>query len=382
MVDVTGKASTQRRAVARGALRCSPEAYHLLTEGDNPKGDVEQVARIAGITAGKRAGELIPLCHLLPAASVKVDTTPDPSLPGLRVRAVATISGQTGVEMEALTAVAVALLAAYDMLKAADRGMTIESVELVEKSGGRSGAWQRGEADRPARTSHRPTDDRASVANVQRPTRREAVRRTTLEALCALYEATDGPNWDDNTNWLTDAPFEEWYGVATDHRGRVVSLQLTSNGLAGEISSELGSLARLRSLFLSDNELAGTIPAELGNLAKLEILYLSSNELTGEIPTALGNLAKLETLSLFNNELTGTIPAVLGDLAKLRELDLSSNELTGEIPAALGNLAKLKELDLSDNELTGEVPAELGNLTNLEDLDVSDNELEDEDFWI
>ena len=143
MVDVRGKASTQRRAVAQGALRCSPKAYRLLTEGDNPKGDVEQVARIAGIMGGKRAGELIPLCHVLPAASVKVDVKPDPSLPGLRVRAVTTIKGQTGVEMEALTAVAVALLAAYDMLKAADRGMTIESVELVEKSGGRSGEWRR-----------------------------------------------------------------------------------------------------------------------------------------------------------------------------------------------------------------------------------------------
>ena len=144
MVDVTGKAATHRRAVAQGVLRCSPDAYRLLTEGGNPKGDVEQVARIAGIMGGKRAGELIPLCHVLPAASVKVDATPDPSLPGLRVTAVVTIAGRTGVEMEALAAVSVALLAAYDMLKAADRGMTIESVELVEKSGGRSGAWRRG----------------------------------------------------------------------------------------------------------------------------------------------------------------------------------------------------------------------------------------------
>ena len=144
MVDVTRKAATHRRAVAQGVLRCSPDAYRLLTEGGNPKGDVEQVARIAGIMGGKRAGELIPLCHVLPAASVKVDATPDPSLPGLRVTAVVTIAGRTGVEMEALAAVSVALLAAYDMLKAADRGMTIESVELVEKSGGRSGEWRRG----------------------------------------------------------------------------------------------------------------------------------------------------------------------------------------------------------------------------------------------
>ena len=143
MVDVTDKASTARRAVAEGLLRCSPEAYRLLVDGGNPKGDVEQVARVAGIMGGKRAGELIPLCHVLPAASVSVDIEPDKALPGLRVTATATIAGQTGVEMEALTAVAVTLLTAYDMLKAVDRGMTIESVRLVEKSGGRSGGWRR-----------------------------------------------------------------------------------------------------------------------------------------------------------------------------------------------------------------------------------------------
>jgi len=144
MVDVTEKASTARQAVARGLLRCSPRAFRLLTEGGNPKGDVEHVARLAGIMAGKRAGELIPLCHVLPAASIAVELEPDPSLPGLRVTASASIKGRTGVEMEALTAVSVTLLTAYDMLKSVDRGMTIESIELVRKSGGRSGSWKRG----------------------------------------------------------------------------------------------------------------------------------------------------------------------------------------------------------------------------------------------
>ncbi len=143
MVDVTAKARTSRKAVAQGILRCSPRAYRLLVGGGNPKGDVEQVARVAGIMGGKRAGELIPLCHLLPGASVGVDIEPDASLPGLRVIATATITERTGVEMEALTAVSVALLTAYDMLKAVDRGMTIESVRLDEKSGGRSGSWRR-----------------------------------------------------------------------------------------------------------------------------------------------------------------------------------------------------------------------------------------------
>lgn len=145
MVDVGEKDVTSRRAVARGVLRCSPRAFRLLTEGANPKGDVQQVSRVAGIMAGKRTGELIPLCHILPAASVSVEIEPDASLPGLRATATATVAGPTGVEMEALTAVSVALLTAYDMLKAVDRGMTIESVELVEKSGGRSGEWSRGQ---------------------------------------------------------------------------------------------------------------------------------------------------------------------------------------------------------------------------------------------
>ena len=105
---------------------------------------MEQVARVAGIMAGKRTGELIPLCHVLPAASVSVDIEPDAALPGLRVTATAKITGRTGVEMEALTAAAVALLTAYDMLKSVDRGMMIESIRLVEKSGGRSGVWRRG----------------------------------------------------------------------------------------------------------------------------------------------------------------------------------------------------------------------------------------------
>lgn len=143
MVDVTAKTATARQAVARGLLRCSPRAFRLLSEGGNPKGDVEQVARLAGIMAGKRTGELIPLCHVLPAASISVDVEPDAALPGLRVTASASIRGPTGVEMEALTAVSVALLAAYDMLKAVDRGMTIESIELLRKSGGRTGSWQR-----------------------------------------------------------------------------------------------------------------------------------------------------------------------------------------------------------------------------------------------
>lgn len=141
MVDVTSKATTERQAVAEGILTCSADAFDLLIGSENPKGDVLQVAQLAGIMAGKRTGELIPLCHMLPGASVVVEASPDPDLPGIRVTATSSIRGQTGVEMEALMAVSISLLTAYDMLKSADKGMTISGIRLRSKRGGRSGVW-------------------------------------------------------------------------------------------------------------------------------------------------------------------------------------------------------------------------------------------------
>lgn len=142
MVDVTGKEETTRTAVAVGALRMEEETLAALVEGRTPKGEALAVARIAGIQAGKRTDQLIPLCHALPGASVTVELEPDAALPGVRVRAEARYRGRTGVEMEALTAAAVALLTLYDMCKALDRGMVLEEVRLVRKEGGRSGTWE------------------------------------------------------------------------------------------------------------------------------------------------------------------------------------------------------------------------------------------------
>lgn len=144
MVDVSGKDATSRKAEAEGVIRMDPETLATLEAGKGPKGDVFQVARVAGIQAGKRTADLIPLCHVLPGASLSVDVTPDPELPGIRVRATARVEGQTGVEMEALTAASVALLTVYDMAKAVDRGMTLEGIRLLSKEGGRSGSWQAG----------------------------------------------------------------------------------------------------------------------------------------------------------------------------------------------------------------------------------------------
>ncbi len=144
MVDVSAKADTVRSATASGHITMSREAFAAVRDNAVAKGDVLATARIAGIQAAKRTAELIPLCHPLPLTDVAVDCEPDPALPGVRVRATARTTGKTGVEMEALTAVSVALLTVYDMAKALDRSMTLSAILLEEKSGGKSGPWHRG----------------------------------------------------------------------------------------------------------------------------------------------------------------------------------------------------------------------------------------------
>jgi len=143
MVDVGDKPVTERTAEAEGAVRMSREAFDAIAGSAVEKGDVLTVAQVAGTMAAKRTGELIPLCHPLGLDHVVVDTVLDPELPGVRIRARASVRGRTGVEMEALTAVAVACLTVYDMAKAIDRGMVIEDVRLVAKTGGTRGDWRR-----------------------------------------------------------------------------------------------------------------------------------------------------------------------------------------------------------------------------------------------
>ena len=155
------------------------------------------------------------------------------------------------------------------------------------------------------------------------------------EALIALYNANDGPNWTDNTNWLSDKPIGEWHGVTTDHNGQVVRLNL------------------------ADNRLSGRIPAALGDLSNLEGLYLHGNRLSGRIPWALGDLSNLEWLRLNNNELSGEIPAALGKLGSLRMLNLADNQLSGRIPVMLANFNKPDVLFLAGNRLRGCVRASL-----------------------
>ncbi len=142
MVDVGAKAETERTAIAEGLVTMLPETLRMIMAGDAKKGDVLGAARIAGIMAAKKTHELIPLCHPLLLTKVSVDIQPEPALPGLRVVALARVTGKTGVEMEALTAASVACLTIYDMAKAVDRGMEISGIRLVEKTGGKSGDYR------------------------------------------------------------------------------------------------------------------------------------------------------------------------------------------------------------------------------------------------
>ncbi len=248
-------------------------------------------------------------------------------------------------------------------------------------------------------------------------------------SLVALYNATDGANWENNANWLSDKPLGDWHGVDVDANGLVVTLNLGSNNLAGQIPSELGQLSNLRELYLGNNQLSGEIPSELGQLS-LYHLYLYGNQFTGcysldlsthndldklglpwcgqekAILTALYNATDganwennanwlsdrplgdwhgvdvnadakrwvVTTLSLGSNNLVGEIPSQLGDLFELEHLGLGNNQLSGEIPPELGDLFYLQKLNLSDNQLSGEIPSELGQLDGLRKLRLGGNQ--------
>ena len=250
-------------------------------------------------------------------------------------------------------------------------------------------------------------------------------------ALAALFDATDGPNWEISDNWLSDAPLSEWSGVTTEYYGSVVELDLSWIGLNGELPEELGNLRNLRTLLLSGNDLSGCIPGVLisgpsehdlleigipfcqdayleereafvaifssfgrrvsremryGNLRNVEGvtvdeegwitgLDFGNRNQDGEIPRELGDLSNLTRLDLSGNDLGGSIPPELGNLTKLTHLDLDGNELTGGVPADLAKLSSLTRLGLSSNDLGGSIPPELGSLSNLTYLALSSNGL-------
>ncbi len=195
------------------------------------------------------------------------------------------------------------------------------------------------------------------------------------DALVAIYHATNGPDWNKNGNWLSDAPLGEWFGVTTDAHDRVVRLNLSQNQLQGTLPPEIGQLAGLVNLNVQGNQLQGEIPPEIGNLDNVTHLSLWANQFSGSIPAEMGDMASLQWAALGINELTGEIPRELGNLSTATHLDFTLNQLSGEIPAELGNLTNLVWLTFWSNRLTGPIPPELGNLTNLEQLDLDTNRL-------
>ncbi len=196
-----------------------------------------------------------------------------------------------------------------------------------------------------------------------------------LVGLSALHASAGGDDWADGANWVSDPAVAAWSGVSVDGAGRVTGLDLSQNGLSGELPPALGNLAGLSRLDLSGNQLSGEMPAELGRLTALTELRLHSNRLEGNLPAELGLLTGLSVLRVDNNQLDGPLPAELGALSGLEELHLHSNRLSGQIPAGLSGLAELTDLWLHDNQFSGELPPELSNLAGLERVSLWGNQL-------
>lgn len=189
----------------------------------------------------------------------------------------------------------------------------------------------------------------------------ENMQTKEREALIALYKATNGDNWINNTNWCSDKPISEWYGVGLDEGEfkRIGSLFLYNNNLSGVIPDEIGNLECLESLHFDGNNLAGSIPESIGNLKRLKELFLSNNKLEGSIPNNIGNLINLERMELDGNNLSGTIPESIGNLRKLKMLFLGNNNLEGNISEVFAYMPYLEDLDLYGNRLNGVIPNEL-----------------------
>ena len=299
---------------------------------------------------------------------------PPPSSPNQRPVATSTIPAQELAAGDTLTVEASSYFSDPDGDVLTFEAAT-SNAGFVEVSLTGSSVAVVGVAPGEARITIRARDPRGLQALLEFSVLVPTPRTEDHAPLVAFYEATGGPNWSANDNWLTPRPLEVWHGVEVDGEGRVVGLNLELNRLTGQLPPELRALSRLQTIVLPRNELTGGIPPELGGLPDLRRLDLRDNRIGDEIPPALGDIAYLDELDLRGNQLEGAIPAALGNLGSLRRLYLSENDLTGEIPSDLGNLDRLERLYLTDNDLAGEIPPALGDLTGLRQLYVGDNGL-------
>ena len=194
--------------------------------------------------------------------------------------------------------------------------------------------------------------------------------------MVALYNSTNGPEWNNNSNWLT-GPVSSWYGITVSEM-RVTEINLEDNNLIGTIPPEIRNLSNLHQLSFRANQLSGEIPVEIGYLTNLSCLDFFLNNLSGTIPHEIGNLTNIDNLFLMGNNLSGSIPDEIGNLINLEGyFGLSGNKLSGTIPASFGNFIKLQRLWISDNNLEGKVPDSFINLEELEELDLFNNQLTD-----
>lgn len=196
------------------------------------------------------------------------------------------------------------------------------------------------------------------------------------DALVALYNSTDGDNWNFNTNWLVNPDVCTWYGITCDVSGNVAEISLDFNNLVGTLPSEIGNFPHLEIIVLERNELSGTIPVEIGLLSSLRKLDFNWNQLTGTIPAEIAQIQTLEELWLGINQLSGSIPNELATLPNLYVVGLGYNQLTGPIPSDFGNSPSLLAISFIDNQLTGAIPPELGDSSTLEYISVAFNQLE------
>ena len=209
-----------------------------------------------------------------------------------------------------------------------------------------------------------------------------------------FYKATNGDNWKNNTNWCSDKPLNEWYGINV-YKGRVQSITLFNNQLSGSIPESLENLSMIARLDLSTNQLSGSIPETIGNLSKIRTIYLYENQLSGSIPESIGNLSEIKYLYLYDNQLSGNIPEFFGNMSELEYISFNDNKLSGNIPESIKNLPNLKQLNLGNNQLSGDIPdmpkieslslnnnqfmgnipESIKNLSNLKYLDLGNNQL-------